>query len=52
VIFHDARLFKGSRISTGYGPMKLVDDLFRNRKIAGWAIVEEIHSLVVVERHV
>jgi Methyltransferase domain len=52
VIFHDARLFEGGWTNAGYGPVKLVDDLFRNRKIPGWTIVEEIHSLVVVERHV
>jgi len=51
VIFHDARLFEGGWTTADYGPVKLVDDLFRKRHIPGWTIVEEIDSLVVVERH-
>jgi predicted O-methyltransferase YrrM len=50
VIFHDARIFEGGWTSPEYGPVKLVDDLFRRRRIPGWKIVEEVHSLVVVER--
>jgi predicted O-methyltransferase YrrM len=50
VIFHDARIFKGGWTSPEYGPVKLVDDLFRQQRIPGWRIVEEVHSLVVVER--
>jgi hypothetical protein len=50
VIFHDARIFDGGWTSPEYGPVKLVDDLFRVQKILGWKIVEEIHSLVVVEK--
>ena len=50
VIFHDARIFEGGWTSPTYGPVKLVDDLFRGQRIPGWKIVEEIHSLLVVER--
>jgi predicted O-methyltransferase YrrM len=50
-IFHDARIFEGGWTSSNYGPVKLVDDLFRRQRILGWKIVEEIHSLLVVERH-
>jgi predicted O-methyltransferase YrrM len=50
VIFHDARIFEGGWTTPEYGPVKLVDDLFRQQRIPGWRIVEEIHSLVVVER--
>jgi predicted O-methyltransferase YrrM len=50
VIFHDARLFEGGWTNQDYGPVKLVDDLFRQQMIPGWEIVEEIHSLVVVKR--
>jgi hypothetical protein len=50
VLFHDARLFEGGWTSADYGPVKLVDDLFRQQRIPGWRIVEEIHSLLVVER--
>ncbi|HEV2489373.1 MAG TPA: class I SAM-dependent methyltransferase [Candidatus Acidoferrales bacterium] len=51
VVFHDARLFAGGWTSAAYGPVNLVDSLFRNAKIRGWTIVEEIHSLVAVERN-
>jgi predicted O-methyltransferase YrrM len=49
VIFHDARLFDGGWTNPNYGPVKLVDRLFRAAKQPGWQIVEEIHSLLVVE---
>jgi predicted O-methyltransferase YrrM len=50
VIFHDARLFDGGWTSPNYGPVKLVDRLFRAGNQPDWHIVEEIHSLLVVER--
>jgi predicted O-methyltransferase YrrM len=50
VIFHDARLFEGGWTTPSYGPVRVVDDLFRHNRIAGWSIAEEIHSLVVIER--
>lgn len=51
VVFHDARLFEGGWTNPAYGPVKLVDRLFRNTKNQGWMIVQEVHSLVVVERN-
>lgn len=50
ILFHDARLFEGGWTSSEYAPVKLVDELFRRDRIPGWMIVEEVHSLVVVER--
>lgn len=50
VSLHDARIFKGGWTTPEYGPVRLVDRLFRNQKIPGWEVVEEIHSLVVIER--
>jgi predicted O-methyltransferase YrrM len=50
VILHDARIFEGGWTTAEYGPVKLVDRLFRERRTPGWEIVEEVHSLVVVER--
>jgi MMP 1-O-methyltransferase len=50
VIFHDARLFDGGWTGPDYGPVKLVNDLFRGRRSPDWRIAEEIHSVVVVER--
>jgi hypothetical protein len=50
VIFHDARIFDRGWTTAEYGPVKLVDRLFRQRGVSDWAIVEEIHSVVVLER--
>ena len=50
-IFHDARLFDGGWTSPHYGPVKLVNKLFRSAGTPGWSIKEEIHSMVVVQRH-
>lgn len=49
-IFHDARIFNGGWTNSDYGPVKLVDRLFRNAEAGDWAILEEVHSLVVVKR--
>jgi predicted O-methyltransferase YrrM len=49
-IFHDARIFEGGWTTPEYGPVRLVDRVFREQKILGWEIVEEVHSLVVLER--
>jgi predicted O-methyltransferase YrrM len=50
VIFHDARLFDGGWTNPSYGPVKLVDRLFRAGSSPDWSIAEEIHSLLVVQR--
>ncbi|HTS13021.1 MAG TPA: class I SAM-dependent methyltransferase [Candidatus Limnocylindrales bacterium] len=49
-IFHDARLFDGGWTSADYGPVRLIDALFRKGQASSWRIVEEVHSLVVVRR--
>jgi predicted O-methyltransferase YrrM len=49
-IFHDARLFEGGWTNSTYGPVKLVDRLFRAGSSLDWSIAEEIHSLLVVQR--
>lgn len=51
VIFHDACLFPGGWTRPDYGPVKLVNRLFRANLFSGWSIAEEVHSLLVVERH-
>jgi hypothetical protein len=51
VIFHDARLFEGGWTTPDYGPVKFVDRVFRNGGAPEWKIVEEIHSLFVVQRN-
>jgi predicted O-methyltransferase YrrM len=51
VIFHDAVVFEGGWPSADYGPVKFVNRLFRENRSPEWTIVEETHSLLVVERH-
>jgi predicted O-methyltransferase YrrM len=50
VIFHDARVFEGAWTSPDYGPVRFVNDFFRQQLIPDWKIVEEVHSLVVLKR--
>jgi predicted O-methyltransferase YrrM len=49
-VFHDACIFEGGWTTPAYGPVKLVDRLFRKRTSPDWSIVEEVHSLLVVQR--
>jgi len=51
VIFHDARVFEGGWPALDWGPVRLVNHLFRSAQDPEWTIVEEVHSLLVVERH-
>jgi predicted O-methyltransferase YrrM len=50
VIFHDARIFEDGWTHQEYGPLKLVNRLFRNGGAQDWRIADEVHSLLVVER--
>jgi len=50
-IFHDARLFEGGWTTPEYGPVRLVNRLFRNGSIPDWRVVEETHSLFVLQRN-
>jgi hypothetical protein len=49
-IFHDACIFESGWTTPDYGPVKLVNRLFRQGTSPGWSIAEEVHSLLVVER--
>ena len=49
-IFHDARVFEGGWAKPEYGPVKLVNRIFRSGNIAEWSIVDEVHSLFIVRR--
>jgi predicted O-methyltransferase YrrM len=49
-LFHDACLFQGGWTTPEYGPVRLANRLFRSGKAAGWRIVEEVDSLLVLER--
>ena len=50
VIFHDACVFPGGWTRPDYGPVKLVNRLFREGLTPYWTIAEQIHSLLVIER--
>jgi hypothetical protein len=50
VVFHDARVFPGGWTKPDWGPVKLVNDLFRGTGLRGWSIVQEVDSVVVVQR--
>jgi len=50
VIFHDACLFPDGWTRADHGPVRLVNRLFRAGEVKGWSIVDEVHSLIVIER--
>jgi predicted O-methyltransferase YrrM len=50
VAFHDAAIFQGGWPQPDWGPVKVVDRLFRSRTFSGWTIVHEVDSLVIVQR--
>lgn len=50
VAFHDAREFENGWPKATDGPVRVVNALFREKSIFGWTIVEEVDSLVLVER--
>jgi len=50
VCFHDAALFPGGWTAPDWGPVKLVDRLFRDGNVPGWKLEEQVDSLVVVKR--
>jgi hypothetical protein len=51
VMFHDARIFPGGWPTEEDGSVKVVNALFRSKdRSQSWNIVEEIDSLVVVQR--
>jgi predicted O-methyltransferase YrrM len=49
-VFHDARLFAKGWVTPQYGPLKVVDALFRTGTLSEWTIFEEEDSLVAVQR--
>jgi predicted O-methyltransferase YrrM len=50
VLFHDSRLFEQGWTEPRNGPVKVVNQLFREQTNHEWRIVDEVHSLTVVER--
>jgi predicted O-methyltransferase YrrM len=49
-LFHDARVFQHGWPTPDYGPVRAVNELFRNASSPNWRIVDEVDSLVVLER--
>jgi len=50
IAFHDAAVFPGGWTQPDWGPVKLVDRLFRRQPLPEWRIVQETDSLVLVQR--
>lgn len=50
VLLHDACLFEGGWTTPEYGPVKFADRFLRSGDAVGWRMVEEVHSLIVLER--
>lgn len=49
-VFHDARTFEGGWPRAEWGPVTVVNSIFRSNPASRWRIVDEIDSVVVVER--
>lgn len=50
VAFHDARVFQGGWTTDGVGSVKVVRELFRDAHNPEWKIVDEVDSLVIVQK--
>jgi len=50
IAFHDAALFPRGWTRPDWGPVKLVDRLFRSQNLPEWRIVQEVDSLVIIQR--
>lgn len=50
IAFHDAAVFPLGWTRPDWGPVRLVDRLFRSQSLAEWKIVQEVDSLVLVQR--
>lgn len=50
VAFHDARVVPRGWAKPDWGPVVVVNELFRNQLNTEWEIIDEVDSLVVVQR--
>jgi len=48
VVFHDARIFPNGWTQPDWGPVRLVDRLFRASGPSAWEIMQEVDSTVVI----
>jgi hypothetical protein len=51
VAFHDARLFPSGWTSPDYGPVRFINRFFRDSVQTGWAIIDEVDSLVILRKN-
>lgn len=52
VAFHDGRMFEGGWTTENTGSVKVVNQLFRNIDRKDWKIIDEVDSIVVVQRSI
>jgi predicted O-methyltransferase YrrM len=50
VAFHDARVFSNGWPREDWGPVRVVNELFRDRRLSSWEVVAEMDSVVIVRR--
>jgi predicted O-methyltransferase YrrM len=50
VAFHDAAIFQGGWTQPNWGPVKVVNRLFRSQVLSEWSIADEVDSIVVARR--
>lgn len=50
VAFHDARVFPNGWPQEDWGPVKVVNSLFRDSHNLAWEVVAEVDSLLIVKR--
>jgi hypothetical protein len=50
IAFHDARTWVGGWAAESEGPVKVVNELFRQQSNQHWELIDEVDSLVVVQR--
>ena len=50
VAFHDGRIFSGGWTNKDTGSVRVVNELFRSDNNPNWRIIDEVDSLVVVQR--
>jgi len=50
VAFHDARVFEGGWTDENTGSVRVINQLFRDVNQSDWKIVDEVKSLVIVQR--
>ena len=50
VVFHDARLFQNGWTKPDWGSVRVVNEILHHHQSAAWKVVDEVDSLVVMQR--